>query len=53
MTEKHISNPNKGLSLNSKAPLFDCSDIYGNIVKLGNLLSEYDGILLEFFRGAW
>ena len=42
-----------GLSEGSIAPVFDTKDIYGNEMNLVNLLEEYDGVLIDFFRGNW
>ena len=42
-----------GLSVGSKAPMIDTQDIYGNSVNLNTLLEEYDGVLIDFFRGNW
>ncbi len=43
----------RGLGLNSKAPPINTIDIYGNPINLSNLLREYNGILIDFFRGTW
>jgi hypothetical protein len=53
MTELHISTPNKGLPIGSKAPLIDAQDIDGNDIKLANLLINNHGVLIDFFRGGW
>jgi hypothetical protein len=53
MTEEHISNPKKGLPLNSVAPSIDTKDIYGNLFILETSIAQNNGILLDFFRGAW
>lgn len=53
MTELHISTPNKGLSLGTKAPMIDTEDIDRENVNLAKLLKKYNGILLDFFRGSW
>lgn len=45
--------PIKGISVGSKAPEIDMEDIEGNKIKLNNLLNEYSGVMLDFFRGAW
>ena len=42
-----------GLSENSIAPTFNTKDIYGKEINLVNLLEEYDGVLIDFFRGNW
>ena len=53
MTEEHISNSKKGLSLGVKAPIVETKDIYNNNINSTNLLQKYSGILIDFFRGAW
>jgi len=40
-----------GLPENSEAPKFDTNDIYGNEMNLEKLLEEYNGVLIDFFRG--
>jgi hypothetical protein len=42
-----------GLSVGSKAPIIDTQDIYGDQINLNNLLEEYEGVLIDFFRGNW
>lgn len=53
MTELHISTPNKGLPLGTKAPMIDTEDIDGNNVNLTILLKKHNGVLLDLFRGSW
>ena len=53
MTEQHISTPNKGLPLGTKAPMIDADDIDGERVNLNELLEKHDGVLLDLFRGSW
>ncbi len=53
MTEEHISNEKKGLSLGVNAPIIETRDIYNSDINLTNLLQKYNGILIDFFRGAW
>ncbi len=43
----------KGLDLNIEAPQIDTVDIYDNQVSLSKLLNEYNGVLIDFFRGNW
>ena len=43
----------KGLSIGSKAPLFNLNDIDGNNINLSQLLNQYKGVLIDFFRGNW
>jgi len=42
-----------GLPESSIPHPFDTKDIYGNEMNLENLLKEYDGVLIDFFRGNW
>jgi hypothetical protein len=53
MTNLHISTPNKGLQLGTKAPVIDTEDIDGVSVNLIKLLEKHTGVLLDFFRGSW
>ncbi|MBY9020358.1 MAG: hypothetical protein KGD67_04810 [Candidatus Lokiarchaeota archaeon] len=48
-----VSNSEKGLKTGSKAPMIDTVDIYGNEIKLNDILQESRGLLIDFFRGAW
>ena len=43
----------KGLLIGSNAPMFDIDDIDGNHLNLNSLLSEFNGVLIDFFRGNW
>jgi peroxiredoxin len=43
----------KGLSIGSKAPLFDTVDVYENTISLAELLKNYNGVMIDFFRGNW
>lgn len=42
-----------GLSTGSKAPDFNAKDIDGKPLNLKELLEDYDGVLIDFFRGNW
>lgn len=53
MTELHISTPNKGLPIGTKAPMIDTEDIDGDSINLTELLKKYNGVLLDLFRGSW
>lgn len=53
MADEHVSNPKKGIPTGIKAPLFEIRDIYKNQVDLKRFFDEYDGILIDFFRGAF
>ena len=48
-----VSNSEKGLMTGSKAPMIDTLDIYGKIINLTDILRNYRGLLIDFFRGAW
>ena len=52
MTDEEPPRPS-GLSVGNKAPLFDTVDLYGNEMILTNLLENYRGVLIDFFRGNW
>ncbi|MFX0080821.1 MAG: hypothetical protein ACFE94_03615 [Candidatus Hodarchaeota archaeon] len=43
----------KGIDTNIEAPQIDTVDIYENKINLSELLKEYDGVLIDFFRGNW
>ena len=43
----------KGLNINAKAPLFETVDLYDNPINLKDLLNNYDGVMIDFFRGNW
>ncbi|MHA2280835.1 MAG: hypothetical protein ACXAC5_08285 [Promethearchaeota archaeon] len=43
----------KGIDTNRKAPQIDTVDIYDNQVNLSKLLNDYNGVLIDFFRGNW
>jgi hypothetical protein len=53
MTNLHISTPNKGLELGTRAPVIETEDIDGDNVNLIKLVDKHDGVLLDFFRGSW
>jgi hypothetical protein len=53
MTEAHISTPNKGLTIGSKAPIIETKDVFDNDIKLADLLEKYNGVMIEFWRGTW
>jgi hypothetical protein len=42
-----------GLSVGTTAPMIDTQDIYGKPINLNKLLQEFNGILIDFFRGSW
>ena len=52
MTEKEPPRP-LGLPVGTKAPEFNTVDIYENTISLTKLLENYDGVLIDFFRGNW
>ncbi len=43
----------KGIDINIKAPQIDTVDTNENQIKLSELLKDYDGVLIDFFRGNW
>jgi len=53
MTETHISTPNKGLTIGSKAPIIETKDIFDKEINLNDLLEKYNGVMIEFWRGSW
>ncbi len=54
MTEtQHISTPNKGLTIGSKAPIIETKDVFDNDIKLADLLEKHNGVMIEFWRGTW
>ncbi len=55
MTDINNEEPPRppGLQINTKAPLIDTVDIYGNPINLKDLLLSYNGVLIDFFRGNW
>jgi hypothetical protein len=42
-----------GLPIGSIAPLIDTNDIDGKIINLTDLLKNYNGVMIDFFRGNW
>jgi len=48
-----ISNSEKGLKTGIMAPMIDTFDIHGEKINLTDVLQEYRGLLIDFFRGAW
>ena len=52
MNDKEPPRP-QGIDLNLKAPQIDTVDIYNNQVNLIDLLKDYNGVLIDFFRGNW
>ncbi len=52
MSDLEIVKP-KGLNIHSKAPIINTVDIQMKLVHLTNLLEEYSGVMLDFFRGNW
>jgi len=51
--EKTKPKDKKGLPLGIKAPSINIKDIFDEDVEITNILKEYDGVLVEFFRGPW
>lgn len=52
MTEEEPPRP-LGLPVDTIAPEFNTVDIYGNAINLTKLLDDYNGVLIDFFRGNW
>lgn len=52
MTDEEPPRP-PGLSKGTIAPNIDTVDIYGKRVNLQELLENYNGVLIDFFRGNW
>ena len=42
-----------GIAISIKAPLINTVDIYGNHINLNDLLKDFNGVLIDFFRGNW
>jgi len=42
-----------GIEINIKAPKIESVDIYDNIINSSEILRDYDGLLIDFFRGNW
>jgi hypothetical protein len=42
-----------GIDINIKAPLINTIDIYENQINLNEILNDFNGVLLDFFRGNW
>jgi hypothetical protein len=53
MNNEHISNPKKGIPLKSVAPYLRTGCILGENIDSERILKEYNGILIDFFRGAF
>lgn len=43
----------KGISTNREAPQINTVDIYDNPINLSKFLNEFNGVLIDFFRGNW
>jgi peroxiredoxin len=53
MNEDSSYARNKGLSVGETAPPFSTRDVYGNKINLDEILRTHNGLLIDFFRGAW
>jgi hypothetical protein len=42
-----------GIDIKIQAPQIDTVDIYGNQINLNDLLKDFNGVLIDFFRGNW
>jgi peroxiredoxin len=47
------NNKKNGLNIGDKAPTFETVDVNDNEINLKNLLDNYEGVLIDFFRGNW
>jgi peroxiredoxin len=45
--------PKKGLSIGTQAPTFEILDAFGNKIDSVGLLKNSNGLILEFYRGAF
>ena len=52
MNAEEPPRPN-GINIHTIAPQIDTVDIYDKPVNLSNLLKDYAGVLIDFFRGNW
>ncbi len=52
MNNEELPRPN-GIAISIKAPLINTVDIYGNHINLNDLLKDFNGVLIDFFRGNW
>jgi hypothetical protein len=43
----------KGLTIGSKAPMINTTDICDNEINLSELIKNYNGVMIDFFRGNW
>ncbi|TXT58125.1 MAG: hypothetical protein BAJALOKI1v1_1740003 [Promethearchaeota archaeon] len=53
MTSVNESDNKKGLLIGSKIPLDEFREVFGETIRVSDLLTNYDGILIDFFRGAF
>lgn len=53
MTEEHISNPQFGLQLGTKAPTINSMDVFDQNINTEEILQNHRGVIIDFFRGAW
>ena len=42
-----------GIDIKINAPQIDTVDIYDNQINLNDLLKDFNGVLIDFFRGNW
>jgi len=52
MNEEEPPRPH-GIDINVKAPQIDTVDIYDNPINISEFLKNFDGVLIDFFRGNW
>jgi peroxiredoxin len=53
MSKQNNYADDKGLSIGEEAPQFSITDIDGNQLDLSEILQNYRGLLIDFFRGVW
>ncbi len=53
MDESDSSANDKGLSVGEIAPKISTTDINGNKMDSEKILQNYNGLLIDFFRGTW
>jgi len=53
MSDQNNYAGDKGLSIGEEAPQFSISDVDGNKIDLSEILQNYRGLFIDFFRGVW
>ena len=52
MNNEELPRP-AGIDTKINAPQIDTVDIYDNHINLNDLLKDFNGVLIDFFRGNW